>query len=174
VGDIFVDCEWTSDNKTRVIGAYSPGQGRFQLYGKNLIRKCAHYEFSRFLNHCSKRCSSRDILLFSHHGVDISRIEKVCGLKLRTYYYCINTVTAFKKLARFRTARLEHLEKHFRLPRIRDKMNSFDVDSYWFTDPQKVLDYNWEDCLKLWQLVNILKTEYQITRSDFRSICMPP
>lgn len=98
----------------------------------------------------------------------------MCGLKLRTHYYCINTVTAFKRLARFRTARLEHLEKHFKLPRIHDKMNSFDVDSYWFKDHQKVLDYNWEDCIKLWQLVNILKTKYQITRSDFRSNCMSP
>jgi len=69
-------------------------------------------------------------------------------------------------------AGLPHLEKHFGLPRIHDKMHVFEVDRYWFVDPQKVLDYNWEDCLKVWWLVNILKTEYQVTRSDFKSIRM--
>jgi hypothetical protein len=174
MADVFVDCEWTSDNKTRVIGAYSPGQGRFQLCDKDLTRKRAHYKFSRFLSRCCKRSSSRDIFLFSHNGVDILRIEKLCRSNLKKDYYCINTVKAFKQLARFRKAGLLHLEEHFGLPRIHDKMHVFDVDRYWFVDPKQVLDYNWEDCHKVWRLVNILKTDYQVTRSDFKSISMSP
>jgi len=153
-----------------ILGAYSPGQERFQLYGKKLTRN----RFSRFLSLCRNRGSSRYTLLFCH-GPDVGKIQNVLGLELKEYLYCINTLTAFRKFTTFRDVSLGHLERYFGIPRkyalSSDEMRKL-WSSYWLRDRKIVLDYNWEDCMNLWHLVNILKSEYDVTRYDFKQISM--
>lgn len=170
--DVFIDCEWILREYLTILGAYSPGQSRFQLYDKTLTRN----KFSRFLNRCRNRSGSRYTLLFCH-GPDMGRIKKKFNLRLKQDYYCINTVTAFNTFTQFRDASLGHLEQYFGLPR-KYALTSSEMSNLWksnsWKDRRIVLEYNWEDCVNLWRLVNVLKKEYNVTRSDFKKIAMIP
>jgi len=172
MADIFIDCEWVQGDYLTILGAYSPGQDRFQLYGKKLTRN----RFSRFLNRSSNRNPSRYTFLFCH-GPDIGRIKRKFNLRLKQDWYCINTVTAFNDFTRFRARDLGHLERYFGLPR-KYALSSYEISNLWSSNNRRnrkiVLEYNWEDCMNLWRLVNILKTEYNVTRSDFKDIAMEP
>ena len=172
MADIFIDCEWIEGEYLTILGAYSPGQSRFQLYGKTLTRN----RFSRFLNRCCNRSDSRYTFLFCH-GPDVGRVMKYFNLKLKQDYYCINTVTAFNAFTQFRDVSLGHLEQYFGLPR-KYALSSSEIRALWKSNSRwahrTVLEYNWEDCLNLWRLVNILKNEYDVTRSDFKRIEMTP
>lgn len=98
-------------------------------------------------------------------------------MKLKRDYYCINTVTAFNTFTQFRNKTLGHLEQYFRLPR-KCALTSDEMKKLWESNSWKkrgiVLEYNWEDCVNLWRLVNILKKEYEVTRSDLKSVAMEP
>lgn len=170
MGDIFIDCEWTHGEDITILGAYSPGQGRFQLHGKRLTRN----RFSRFLNRCRNRSGSRYTFLFCH-GPDIGKIKKKFNLKLKQDYFCINTIKAFNAFTNFKDASLGHLEQYFKLPR-EYALSSYEISNFWKSNSWKkrriVLEYNWEDCLNLWRLVNVLKNEYNVTRSHFKQISM--
>lgn len=172
MADVFIDCEWIGGEYLTILGAYSLGQNRFQLYGNKLTRN----RFSRFLNQCSERSGFRYTLLFCH-GPDLGRITKLFNLKLKRNYYCINTVTAFNTFTQFRNKTLGHLERYFGLPR-KYAFTSSEMRQLWESNGwkkrRKVLEYNWEDCVNLWRLVNILKNEYSVTRSDLKSIAMEP
>lgn len=172
MADVFLDCEWIKGEHLTILGAYSPGQDRFQLYGRRLTRN----RFSRFLNRCCERSGSRYTLIFCH-GPDIGRIKKEFNLRLKRDYYCINTVTAFSKFTQFRDKSLEHLEEYFELPR-EYILSTQEINSYWASSSWRkrriVLDYNWEDCANLWRLVKILEDTYGVTRSDLKAIAMIP
>ncbi len=172
MADVFIDCEWVGGQYLTILGAYSLGQDRFQLHGKKLTRN----RFSRFLNRCSRRSGSRYTLLFCH-GPDVGRIIRKFKVKLKRNYYCINTITAFNAFTQFRHKTLGNLERYFGLPR-RYALTSDEMNKLWnsrlLRDRRIVLEYNWEDCLNLWKLVNILKSEYNVTRSDFKNISMEP
>ena len=171
MADVFIDCEWIHGDYLTILGAYSPGQRRFQLYGKKLTRN----RFSRFLNLCWER-SFRYAFLFCH-GPDVGRVMKKFDLKLKRNYYCINTVTAFNSFTQFRDATLGHLERYFRLPR-KYALTSTEIRNLWNSNNwwkrKIVLEYNWDDCVNLWRLVNILKNTYGVTRSLFKAIAMEP
>lgn len=168
VADVYLDCEWTQGDYLTILGAYSPGQDRFQLYGRKLTRN----RLSRFLNRCCDRNISRYTLLFCH-GPDIGRIVNHFDLRLKEDYYCINTVNAFRTFTNFGDCSLGHLEQYFELPR-KYVLSSTEINDLWNNRLKRrtVLDYNWEDCMNLWRLVNILKSEYGVTRSDFKRISM--
>lgn len=168
MADVYLDCEWIQGDYLTILGAYSPGQDRFQLYGEKLTPN----RLSRFLNRCSDRNISRYTLLFCH-GPDIGRIVKQFDLKLKEDYYCINTITAFKTYTSFRDLSLGHLEQYFGIPR-KYALSSSEMIDFWNNRLKRriVLAYNWEDCMNLWRLVNILKSEYGVTRSDFKRISM--
>ena len=172
MADIFIDCEWIEGEYLTILGAYSLGRSRFQLYGKKLTRN----RFSRFLNRCCDRSGSRYTFLFCH-GPDIGRVKKEFNLRLKKDYYCINTVTAFNTFTQFRNRSLGHLEQYFGLPR-KYALSSSEIRDLWNSGSRRalrtVLEYNWEDCLNLWRLVNILKNYYGVTRSDFKKIEMKP
>jgi len=95
MADVFIDCEWIQGEYLTILGAYSFGQGRFQLYDETLTRN----RFSRFLNSCYNRSGSRYTFLFCH-GPDIGRVMEYFDLRLKQDYYCINTVTAFNTFTR--------------------------------------------------------------------------
>jgi uncharacterized protein YprB with RNaseH-like and TPR domain len=170
LADVFIDCEWVNGDSITILGAYSPGQERFQLYGDTLTRN----RFSRFLNKCCDRNPNRYTLLFCH-GPDIGKLRNQFGLKLKRNYYCINTVTAFRNFTQFKDCSLGHLEQHFGVPR-ENALSSYEITHFWNSGKCKekkiVLGYNWEDCVNLWRLVNILKRDYDVTRSDLKSISM--
>ena len=172
MADVFIDCEWIGSDYLTILGAYSPGQSRFQLYGKKLTR----IRLSRFLNRCCDRNASRYTLLFCH-GPDVGRIREMFNLRLKEDYYCINTITAFREFTNFGDRTLGHLEQYFRLPR-KYALSSYEMSGLWNSKKRKhrkiVLDYNWDDCVNLWRLVNILKGEYGVTRHDFKQISMNP
>lgn len=172
MADVFIDCEWIQGDYLTILGAYSHGQSRFQLYDKKLTRN----RISRFLNRCCECSGSRYTFLFCH-GPDVGRIMKEFGLKLKRNYYCINTITAFNVFTQFRNVSLGHLERYFELPR-KYALSSSDIRDYWVSrswwQRRIVLEYNWEDCMNLWRLVNVLKNMYGVTRSDFKSIAMEP
>ncbi|MBT9143530.1 MAG: hypothetical protein DDT29_01938 [Dehalococcoidia bacterium] len=44
MADVFIDCEWIEGDYLTILGAYSHGQDRFQLYDETLTRK----RFSKF------------------------------------------------------------------------------------------------------------------------------
>lgn len=172
MADVFVDCEWIGGAYLTILGAYSPGQSRFQLYGRSLTRN----RFSRFLNRCSDRSRYRYTLLFCH-GPDIGRVMNEFGVTLKQDYYCVNTITAFNTFTQFRDKGLKHLEQYFGLPR--EYVLSFsEIGKLWTSNRpwnrRVVLEYNWEDCVNLWRLVNILKSDYEVTRSDFKEVAMEP
>jgi hypothetical protein len=143
-----------------------------QLYGDKLTRN----RFSRFLNGCFDRTGSVDTLLFCH-GPDIKRIEDEFNLDLKGNYYCINTIKAFKEFSGAYYTRLDHLEKRFRLNRVH-ALTFKDVWRLWqsrrLEARKRVLEYNWEDCMNLWRLVSILRSQYKVTRGDFKRIAMEP
>jgi hypothetical protein len=172
MADVFIDCEWIQGEYLTILGAYSFGQSRFQLYDKTLTRN----RFSRFLNRCCDRSGSRYTFLFCH-GPDVGRVKEYFNLRLKRDYYCINTVTAFNAFTQFKEASLGHLEQYFGLPR-KYAFSSTEIRDLWNSgrrwDRRAVLEYNWEDCLNLWRLVNILKSGYCVTRSDFKRIAMNP
>lgn len=172
MADVFIDCEWTEGEYLTILGAYSLGQSRFQLYDKRLTRN----RLSRFLNRCCNRSGSRYTFLFCH-GPDMGRIKKKFNLRLKRDYYCINTVTAFRTFTLFRDVSLGHLEQYFGLPR-KYALSSSEIRNLWNSnrrqDRRIVLEYNWEDCVNLWRLVNVLKNKYNVTRSDFKEIAMIP
>lgn len=172
MADIFIDCEWIPCDKVTILGAYSPGRDRTQLYGDMLTRN----RFSRFLNQCCSRTGSADTLLFCH-GPDIKRIEDEFEVNLKENYCCVNTIKAFKEFSGAYYTRLDHLEKRFGLHRTH-RLTCNDVWRLWQSRSlearKKVLEYNWEDCRNLWRLVNILKDKYGVTRSDFKRISMQP
>lgn len=167
---VFIDCEWVSSEDIIILGAYCPRQLRFQLYDERITWG----RFIRFLNKCSKG-EPENTYLFSHGGVDIGLIESHFDVDLRGKYHCINTCTAFKRFARFKTASLYHLEEYFGLKRIH-YLNHYEIDALWNSGlrdkRQRVLDYNWEDCMNLWRLVNILRSDYGVTNRDFKNIRM--
>lgn len=170
MADVFIDCEWVHGEYLTILGAYSPGQDRFQLYGKRLTRN----RLSRFLNRCRYRSGSRYTFLFCH-GPDLGRIEREFDLNLKQDFYCINTVNAFSTFTQFRDVSLGHLEWYFGLPR-KYALSSSEISKLWKSNSRKdrriVLGYNWEDCLNLRRLVNVLKNNYNVTRSNFRQIAM--
>ena len=170
MADVFIDCEWVQGEDLTILGAYSLGQSRFQLYGKKLTRN----RFSYFLNRCCERSGSRYTFLFCH-GPDVGKITKKFNLKLKEGYYCINTITAFRAFTQFRNVSLGHLERHFELPR-KYALSSSEIRNLWTSNSRWqrkiVLDYNWDDCMNLWRLVNVLRDNYGVTRSDFKSIAM--
>ena len=172
MADVFVDCEWTHEGDITILGAYSPGQSRFQLYGKRLTRN----RFSRFLNRCRNRSVSRYTFLFCH-GPDIGKIKKKFNLGLKRNYYCLNTIRAVNTFTNFRDATLGHLEQYFEVQR-EYALSSYEISNFWKSNSRKkrriVLEYNWEDCVNLWQLMNVLKNEYGVTRSQFKQISMTP
>lgn len=172
MADVFIDCEWIGGDYLTILGAYSPGQDRFQLYGRKLTRN----RFSRFLNLCRNRGRSRYTFLFCH-GPDVGKIQNEFGLELKDYCYCINTLTAFRNFTMFRDVSLGHLERYFGISR-RYALSSDEMRKLWNSNRLRnrkiVLDYNWEDCLNLWYLVNILKSEYGVMRHDFKKISMNP
>lgn len=172
MADVFVDCEWIQGEDLTILGAYSLGQSRFQLHGKRLTRN----RFSRFLNRCCERSRYRYTFFFCH-GPDIGRIRKKFNLKLKESFYCINTITAFRDFTQFSDVSLGHLEWYFGLPR-KYALSSSEIRNFWNSNSwwqrKIVLEYNWEDCVNLWRLVNILKNRYKVTRSDFKRIAMPP
>ena len=172
MADVFIDCEWVHGDYLTILGAYSLGQRRFQLYGRKLTRN----RFSRFLNQCCERSGIRYTFLFCH-GPDVGKIMNFFNVKLKHSYYCINTVTAFKHFTQFGNATLGHLEHYFNLPRT-VALSSTEIRNLWTSNRRwkrrLVLKYNWEDCMNLWRLVNILKNGYGVTRSDFKSIAMEP
>ena len=172
MADVFIDCEWTNGDYITVLGAYSFGQDRFQLFDTKLTRN----RFSRFINCCNERNPSHYVFLFCH-GPDVGKIMNYFNLKLKQNYYCINTVTAFNRFTRFKEKSLGYLEQKFGLTRTH-ALSSSEISTLWNSDNpserQIVLDYNWDDCLNLWRLVNILKTHYGVTRSDFKQISMNP
>lgn len=172
MADVFIDCEWVGGDYLTILGAYSLGQKRFQLYGRTLTRN----RLSRFLNLCSKRGSSRYTFLFCH-GPDVGKVINQFNLKLKEYYFCINTQTAFRSFTQFGDVSLGHLEQYFGLPR-KYALTSYQMSRLWNSRSVKarriVLEYNWEDCKNLWRLVSILKNEYDVTRSDFKGISMMP
>jgi len=172
MADVFIDCEWIQGEDLTILGAYSPGQSRFQLYDKMLTRN----RFSRFLNRCCNRSGSRYTFLFCH-GPDIGKIKKKFKLRLKQDYYCINTVTAFNTFTQFRDASLGHLEQYFGLPR-KYALSSYEISKFWRSNSWKkrriVLEYNLADCVNLWRLVNLLNDEYNVTRSDFKKNCNEP
>lgn len=167
---IFIDCEWIDPGKIIVLGAYCPRKPRFQLYDDTL----SWGRFIRFLNKSSKR-ESENTYLFSHGGVDIGVIESYFNVDLRKIYQCINTCTAFKRFARFKSASLYHLEEYFKLNRTH-YLNHYEIKALWNSGlrdkRQRVLDYNWEDCMNLWRLVNILRNEYGVNDKDLKNIRM--
>ena len=172
MADIFIDCEWIQGGYLTILGAYSPGQSRFQLYDRTLTRN----RLCRFLNRCCNRSGSRYTFLFCH-GPDMGRIIKYFNLRLKEDYYCINTVTAFNTFTQFRDVSLGHLEQYFGLPR-KYALSSSEISNSWKSNSwwgrRIVLEYNWEDCVNLWRLVNVLKDEYNVTRGDFKTIAMIP
>lgn len=169
MADVYLDCEWVTGKYLTILGAYSYGQSRFQLYDKTLTRN----RFSRFLNLCSCDCPG-SILIFCH-GPDIGRVEEYFGLDLKIYYPCVNVVTAFKRFTNFKSAPLGHLERHFGLSR-RYAFESHEIDQYWRYCGKEgkkiVLEYNWEDCLNLWRLVKTLRSEYHVTNGELCEIAM--
>ena len=172
MADVFIDCEWNPGEDVTILGAYSPGQSRFQLYGERLTRN----RFSRFINLCRARNNSQYTFLFCH-GPDVGRLQKKFSLKLKHDYFCINTITAFNTFTQFQNASLGHLERYFGLAR-RYAPSSFEIRNLWNSKDWKkrkiVLEYNWEDCINLWRLVNVLKDRYGVTRSKFKEIEMKP
>jgi len=102
---------------------------------------------------------------------------KYFKLRLKQNYYCANTVKAFNAFTQFKDKSLGHLEQYFGLPR-EYALSSYQLSALWNSNnPWKrriVLEYNWEDCMNLWRLVNILKNKYDVTRSDFKRIAMTP
>ena len=112
MADVYIDCEWIGGDYLTILGVYSPGQRRFQLFGKALTRR----RLSRFLNLCCERNRSQYTLLFCH-GPDLGRIKKEFNLDLKEDYYCINTITAFRMFTNFRDVSLGHLERYFGLSR---------------------------------------------------------
>jgi len=172
MADVFIDCEWIHGDYITILGAYSVGQSRFQLYNETLTRR----RFSRFVNCCNNRNTSRYVFLFCH-GPDVGKIIKHFNLRLKRNYYCINTINAFNRFTRFRTKSLGYLEQQFGLPRTH-ALSSCEISKLWSSDNrcdrQIVLDYNWEDCVNLWRLVTILKNNYGVTRSDLKAISMDP
>ena len=172
MADVFIDCEWIGGDYLTILGAYSLGQSRFQLFGKTLTRR----RLSRFLNLCCGRNRSRDILLFCH-GPDLGRIRREFDLELKEEYYCINTITAFRRFTNFRDVSLGHLERYFGLSR-KYAPSTSEMNAMWNSrkrkDRQVVLNYNWEDCINLWHLVNVLKRDYGLTRGGFKQVAMDP
>ncbi|TET79939.1 hypothetical protein E3J38_06530 [candidate division TA06 bacterium] len=168
MADVFIDCEWVSGEYLTILGAYSFGQRKLQLYDKTLTAG----RFTRFLARCCARAPG--VFLFAH-GPDIGRIERYFGLDLKKQYCCVNTQTAFRKFTNFRNVSLDHLEKHFGLPR-RHILSATDIDVLWTsgnrTDRRQVLEYNHEDCMNLWRLIRILKREHGITKAELKSIAM--
>ncbi len=169
MADVFIDCEWVEDDYLTILGAYSYGQDRFQLYDETLTKR----RFSRFLNICSERSKGATFLFC--HGPDIGKIEKHFDLDLKQNYYCINTITAFKRFTRFQNVSLRHLEQYFNLPR-KYALSNADINRLWksgdWNKRRIVLDYNWEDCINLWRLIKILMGEYGVTRGDLKNIAM--
>lgn len=168
MADVFIDCEWMPGEYLTIVGAYSYGEGRCQLHGRRLTRRL----FVEFVQAC--RRSYRETFLMCH-GPDIGRIENHLKLNLRRSFCCINTLTAFRKLAGFKTVSLDHLERHFHLPR-QYSLSWEQIFYYWKSGRDEwrriVLDYNWEDCVNLWRLVRILMREYGVTRDGLKSIAM--
>lgn len=169
MADVFLDCEWILGDYFTILGAYSYGQDRFQLYDETLTRN----RLSRFLNICSEH-GRKEIFLFCH-GPDIGRIERFLDLDLRNYYHCINTVTAFQTYTYFKDRTLGHLEQYFGLPR-KYAFTTDEIRKLWNSEREKerrrVLAYNWEDCKNLWRLVRKLIKEYGVTRGDLKAIAM--
>lgn len=170
MADVFIDCEWLEGEYLTILGAYSYGQDRFQLYGDTLTRR----RFLSFLDTCSKRREDLDTFLFCH-GPDIGRIEGYFNLDLRQKYYCINTVTAFNRFTKFQNATLGHLEQYFNLRR-KYVLSSTEITRLWRSGDRNaqriVLDYNWEDCVNLRRLVRILYNVYNVKRSELKEIAM--
>lgn len=96
-------------------------------------------------------------------------------VKLKEDYYCINTIKAFNTFTQFRNKSLGHLEQYFEIER-EHALSSLEITNLWDSgrprDRRIVLDYNWEDCVNLWRVVNIMKSDYQVSRSDLKKIAM--
>lgn len=170
MADVYLDCEWIGGDYLTIVGAYSYGQDRFQLYDNTLTRN----RLSRFLNLCSGRSGKSNSFLFCH-GPDIGRIERHFGMDLKSTCYCVNTITAFQRYTKFEDVSLSHLERYFGLGR-RYALSPEEMYELWKSrrrrDRQVVLDYNWEDCVNLRRLVSILKREYGVTQGILKEISM--
>jgi hypothetical protein len=181
MADVFVDCEWLWDTHEMIIlGAYSPGQEPFQLCGETLRSKMARKRFQGFLMRCGKKRASEDILIFCH-GPDIHKIEERLRLNLKDYYHCVTAKRAFNiYYPNLQSARLEHLEKLFGVPRrysldpTRDKRK--EINRLWFSDDKRdqqfLLKYNMEDCRNLWRVINKLKIKKHVNIKKFQEISM--
>ncbi len=167
---VFIDCEWIEGDYLTILGAYSYGQDKFQLYDETLTRR----RFSRFLNICTNRSGGSETFLFCH-GPDIGRIESFFDMYLKKDYYCINTITAFRTFTTFRDTSLGHLEEYFEFPR-RYALTTNEMKDLWNSGNEDnrriVLKYNWDDCTNLWRLVRIVMKEYNVTIGDLKRIAM--
>lgn len=165
MADVFIDCEWVEPKSLDILGAYSFGQDRFQLFNETLT----HNRFFSFLDACSEQDDHSKPLLFVH-GPDIGKIEKCFDMDVRNRFHCINTVTAIRRFTDIGSAKLTEIERHFEVPR-QNELSYYQIVSYWRSeDPEnqrKVLDYNWEDCINLWRVVKKLEDQYEVTRDDF-------
>ncbi len=170
MADIYIDCEWIGGDYLTILGAYSYGQNRFQLYSNTLTKN----RLSRFLNLCSEYSGKSDTFLFCH-GPDIGKIKSYFGIDLKAKYYCINTITAVRTYTKLKDVSLSHLETYFRIDR-NYVLSLQEMPTLWYSpnarDRKRVLNYNWEDCINLWKVVMQLKQKYHVTPGDLKKIAM--
>ncbi len=172
--DIFVDIEFTQ-RKIFLLGAHCPGvtdeNNRFQLHGRQLTIQ----DFIAFVNNCTQR---RGQTLLFCHGPDFGHIQNQFNINLKGQMPCINVITAFNVFTRFQNFSLGHLDHQLNLGGWRDPIEAGQVGVLWRTrtaaNRERVLNYNWDDCVILGNAVNHLRSARvpPVTTNDFIAIRM--
>ena len=145
--NLYIDCEWFSNQKMFLIGyAYSLNESG-QLYDWTLKKQ----NFIKVLKKV-------DGFIF-FYGPDIGMLEKYFSMDIRHKYRCINLLPVFKKhYPGLESYRLCELEKHFNLVRssAQYKKNIRTLIKDWFIPSRKknALKYNTEDVLNLIRVKN--------------------
>lgn len=159
--DIFIDTEFNHEG-IFLLGAYCPSYQKtpFQLYEKTLTSR----RLANFISQCSR--PNKETLIFCH-GPDFGLIENNLIDNFKRKYQCINSITAYRRFTRYKSFSLAHLSKKLALG-WRDPGVQQNISAFWRSNDakkrQRVLDYNWDDCKNLGEIIKHLRQRGVTTR----------
>lgn len=158
--ELYVDCEWTLDQKIFLIGI-NKKKNTYQLYDYYLTK-------SNFLQ------TLKNIKYIYFFGPDIKMLEKFFKINLRKKYICINLLKILHDKIKLKSYKLMNIEKEFKIVRKNYiyKANFFRIFKDWKTPKYKkfVLKYNYDDVENLFIIKEKIFSKYKITNEYLKEI----
>ena len=165
--DLYIDCEWSLDQKIFLIGFCYNLKEKGQLYDHYVTLE----NFSRVLEKC-------DGYIYIY-GPDIGMLEKFFGINIRKNFPCINLIKVFKdhipELTSYKLKSIEEYHGIFRST-TRYKENIFKIFSDWKKPKRKkeILHYNMDDVINMYKVKQMVFRDHSIRNKYLESIVMKP